>query len=440
MFAGIFRCVFPRGAVTLPARKAIVHGPRAPAPPETSRLCWHVNVLLACLFVAVAQPADGQVNTKALVAANAGWVDTGIDVRSGDRLTLGAAGEWTNGGDSPRYTGPTGFGNYHIPNTEVPDAPLAAVVGRIGHASFLVGKGVVAPAPASGRLFLGMNDVPGTYADNRGDMQVVIHVDAMSPSPPPPEESHPPPMAADTPEGIEVLDKKFSVPDVVGRTPGLGVRLIEENQLRPEFVGDEPGPANLRTITRTDPPAGTFLVRGSEVRFWLASGRNKIPDLRGRTLEETRSLLRDAGFYMGVPDHRRSDMPNGLVDRQYPNAGTMAAVNSRVTPIVSTGPVTSIDEHESDSNDERRRQRAAGVMLSLALGAVAATKVWRRRRLEFTRRALSMRPSLDTGGSANFRTALPREGPDTHLLAYLEAGEVVFPGAIPIERVEIGHD
>jgi beta-lactam-binding protein with PASTA domain len=60
--------------------------------------------------------------------------------------------------------------------------PLSALIAKIGDSYFLVGKGYGGPAPATGELFVGMNDSAGTYGDNLGEMNVrVLAVPARMP-------------------------------------------------------------------------------------------------------------------------------------------------------------------------------------------------------------------------------------------------------------------
>lgn len=106
------------------------------------------------------------------VPAQEFWVDTGITVTKGARLTIDASGQWSNGGADP-LTGPNGLNRIH-PGTVVASANLAELVGKVGDVKFTVGDRYSGNSPASGRLFLTINDVPGAYADNSGALSVEI--------------------------------------------------------------------------------------------------------------------------------------------------------------------------------------------------------------------------------------------------------------------------
>jgi hypothetical protein len=110
---------------------------------------------------------------RVMVAANAMWVDTGISLSEGTFISINGAGEWSDGGVPRRFWGPNGTGQ-KWPNTIVEDANLDALVGRIGNQTFVVGTDFSGPSPSTGRLYLSINDVPGSFGGNEGSMSVVI--------------------------------------------------------------------------------------------------------------------------------------------------------------------------------------------------------------------------------------------------------------------------
>ena len=109
------------------------------------------------------------------VAANVGWTDTLIDVRDGQDTYIVARGRIRWGPD--RRDGPQGERNSpRNPNRPLPSRPAAALLGRIGSTAvdlFFIGdeEGPIR-MPATGRLFLGIND--DFLLDNSGSFQVTI--------------------------------------------------------------------------------------------------------------------------------------------------------------------------------------------------------------------------------------------------------------------------
>jgi hypothetical protein len=109
-------------------------------------------------------------------------VDTGIDVRTGDQITISASGSivagqrvGTVGADGARSGATSIFG---VSRRPVPTAGVGALIGYLmqpGSATtqpFLVGSQLVFTAQTDGRLYLLVND--DNYSDNSGSFSVRI--------------------------------------------------------------------------------------------------------------------------------------------------------------------------------------------------------------------------------------------------------------------------
>jgi hypothetical protein len=108
-------------------------------------------------------------------------VDTGIDLRAGDQVTISATGNVTAGrraGVVSPDGGRPGIGGALLGTRPVPSAGVGALVGIIlqsnGQSSpaFLVGSQLTLTVPADGRLFLLVND--DNYSDNSGSFSARI--------------------------------------------------------------------------------------------------------------------------------------------------------------------------------------------------------------------------------------------------------------------------
>jgi hypothetical protein len=103
------------------------------------------------------------------------WTDTGIVVRRGDRVTFQASGTVTVARDA-QASGPDGNGNYQTRGGRYPvmSAPVGALVGRVGNGrAFGIGtQAGPLTMPASGRLYLGVND--DEHEDNDGSFSVTV--------------------------------------------------------------------------------------------------------------------------------------------------------------------------------------------------------------------------------------------------------------------------
>lgn len=115
---------------------------------------------------------------SAAVPGDAGWIDTGVDVSEGDLLAITAGGQVDDSIASPETT----FGASGVPAT--PDRPHSiltcanhvSLIGRIGAggAPFYVGADLSRLAPATGPLFLGVND--DDIGNNGGKLSAAILV------------------------------------------------------------------------------------------------------------------------------------------------------------------------------------------------------------------------------------------------------------------------
>jgi hypothetical protein len=118
---------------------------------------------------------SGMREREVTVSADVAFVDTGIEVRSGQVVHFDARGTVWWGPN--RKDGPEGEHNSpYNENRPIPNRPAAALIGKIGAGNgdlFFIGdeKGPMRMR-ASGRLFLGIND--DFLKDNRGNFRVTV--------------------------------------------------------------------------------------------------------------------------------------------------------------------------------------------------------------------------------------------------------------------------
>jgi len=125
------------------------------------------------------------------VPADAGWVDTAIDVLPGEELRFTAAGEIDlQRGNPGAVCGPAGIGLITV-DQPVPSANLGALIGKVVQlvavrvdedsgievrdeifVLFLIGQEGTVTVPFKGRLYLGINE--NVLRDNGGAYSVVI--------------------------------------------------------------------------------------------------------------------------------------------------------------------------------------------------------------------------------------------------------------------------
>jgi hypothetical protein len=158
---------------------------------KKQQLYWVVRLsaVLAIVLggtIAVA-PRALAATSPVRVPAGVEWVDTGITVADGQEVYLKTLGvaitgplEWFPGAIS----GPDGqvwnlgCGQYEgaPPPCALDDAPYGALVGRVGPDGlpFLIGGASSLTPPASGTLYLAVNDNLGSYWDNLAGFTVLF--------------------------------------------------------------------------------------------------------------------------------------------------------------------------------------------------------------------------------------------------------------------------
>lgn len=151
----------PQPQSAVPA-KSIAPATPSSAPPATTSAT-----------TAAAAASARKLVTELDVPAARDWIDTGIDLKAGDRVTIGASGNVQSAlGSSAGPAGLTRSWNDLVKSLPVNSAGTGALIGRIGNdpatVPFLVGTEKVVSVTRSGRLFLGINrtsqdQVDGTF-------------------------------------------------------------------------------------------------------------------------------------------------------------------------------------------------------------------------------------------------------------------------------------
>jgi Ca2+-binding EF-hand superfamily protein len=125
---------------------------------------------------AASSGAVGTTGRALVLDGSQGWVDTGINVRSGDSIAIEANGTVTLSDNNTDVAGPGGSQTgRRAPSAPLPDQPAGALIARVGDgAPIFVGNRQVVTANNSGRLYLSLND--DYFNDNRGRFQITISV------------------------------------------------------------------------------------------------------------------------------------------------------------------------------------------------------------------------------------------------------------------------
>jgi hypothetical protein len=119
----------------------------------------------------VASP-EGAAGTTVHVDATHPWVDAGVTVRKGQRVSFSAEGTIQWGSRPDQVAGPEGYG------AKPGKVGAGGLIGRVGYTGkpFAIGNTRTPIAmPANGKLFLGINDF--IFGDNAGSFAVTINTE-----------------------------------------------------------------------------------------------------------------------------------------------------------------------------------------------------------------------------------------------------------------------
>jgi serine/threonine-protein kinase len=134
--------------------------------------------------------------------------------------------------------------------------------------------------------------------------------------------------------------KESTVPTLVGLSLDEARNALIDAGLQLGTVKQVPSGENRNTVVKADPAEGTTVPVDTKVNLEVASGENKVPNVRGKTAEEARSILEQAGFQVEEREREDGTVPAGNVVAQTPKAGSTARLESTVRIFVATAPPT----------------------------------------------------------------------------------------------------
>ncbi len=361
------------------------------------RACASAVAVVAATLLFVA-PLHAQLTIA--VPANQEWVDTGMDVMQGDQAVF------LNRGVRFDY------------QTQMPTA---------------------------GRLYLGMNDIPGTYSDNLGNVSVSIRSypsrmpnlkgqilkDVVGPS----ERAPAPPT-----QQLQMPDlRKHSLNDAFG--------ILSKYHRRPRVEqGFSDLPRGL--VYDQEPPPGIDLATVHEIVLHVSDGVPppestavpspqplRMPDLRNHSLNEAITTLWE---YHRKPrvEQGSSQLARGLVYDQEPLPGTDLATVHDVVLHVSDGTKPSLPPpHPTPPPPPLLFWRVVAA-LAVTTSVLAAAKAVQHLRWK---RASNVKAILDLTGASSV-SLLTTAAPPVGLQGRLEMGDASPVGPIPVKTEEQRHE
>ena len=141
--------------------------------------------------------------------------------------------------------------------------------------------------------------------------------------------------------GVGSSTGNIAVPNVVGKSLEDATQEIESAGLAVGTVSQRSDDSTEEgNVISQDPTAGTKRAEGSRVNLVVSSGtsQSSVPDVTGKTADEARKILQDAGFQVQSGTAEYSDsVAKDRVARTNPAAGQSIPKNSVVTYYLSLG-------------------------------------------------------------------------------------------------------
>jgi beta-lactam-binding protein with PASTA domain/tRNA A-37 threonylcarbamoyl transferase component Bud32 len=132
--------------------------------------------------------------------------------------------------------------------------------------------------------------------------------------------------------------KEVAVPNLINLSVDEAANQLREVGLK---LGDRRSVASdqeRNLVTKSTPKSGKTVDVGSSVDVEVASGQNKVPNVKGQSGGQARSILEQAGFTVVEQTEESGEGDPGDVIKQTPGAGENARLNSTVTITTATAP------------------------------------------------------------------------------------------------------
>src|SRR5271170_84304 len=131
----------------------------------------------------------------------------------------------------------------------------------------------------------------------------------------------------------------YAVPDVAGLPLAAAEKEIANAHLVSQVARKASSSVPKGDVISTSPPNGTTVAKGSTVKLFVSTGAAQItvPNVEGKNQATATNALEAKGFTVNEQQAPDSTLQQGIVARQSPAAGTLAAKGSTVTIYISGG-------------------------------------------------------------------------------------------------------
>lgn len=172
---------------------------------------------------------------------------------------------------------------------------------------------------------------------------------------------------------------RSEVPKVVGLTEVEAEKTLKDKNFKMKVIEEEfSDEIEKGKIARQDPEEGKKARNGSEIGVYISKGKGgiKVPNLRGKDLEDAKDIIIDEGFKVGKITYEESTRKENTVIRQTPRADIKVEKETKINLVVSKKnasekPVTENVNVPNVIGMSRENARAAFINAGLELGIVS---------------------------------------------------------------------
>lgn len=130
-----------------------------------------------------------------------------------------------------------------------------------------------------------------------------------------------------------------TVPDVSGKSQDDAKKALEDAGLTVGNATTQDSTTVAKDeVISTDPASGTKVDRGTTVSLVLSTGQTTVPDVTGKSQEDARQAIEDAGLSVGNVTYGDSNEDKDAVASTDPAAGTKADLGTEISIVLSNGP------------------------------------------------------------------------------------------------------
>ncbi|WP_371781858.1 Stk1 family PASTA domain-containing Ser/Thr kinase [Streptosporangium subroseum] len=144
--------------------------------------------------------------------------------------------------------------------------------------------------------------------------------------------------------------EKVEVPDVVNMTTEEATAALEDKGFKVSLQ-TKASSRKQGIVFETSPVAGKSVSKGSSVRIYVPMESVEVPNVVNITVDDAKKTLKEAGFKAKTSE-QESDLPEGTVLSQSPEAGSKYQPGITVTLIVSSGAPPVPTEQPTFPSDE----------------------------------------------------------------------------------------